>query len=72
MIPNELGIQVKGDAWPLGLWDLPVVGLWNLPAGQITLTFQSSSHRFIFLDYFYLAPLFEVRGYPSVFLPVSP
>ncbi|MFQ6001559.1 MAG: hypothetical protein ACE5LG_07805, partial [Anaerolineae bacterium] len=72
VIPNELEIQAKGHAWPLGLWNLPVVGLWNLPAGQITLTFQSYSRRFIFLDYFYLAPIFEARGSSSVFLPVSP
>jgi hypothetical protein len=70
-IPNELEIQAKGYTWSVPSVSLPVVGLWKLPAESVTLTFQSGASRFIFVDYFYLAPVFEAQGTPSVFLPVS-
>jgi hypothetical protein len=71
-IPNELEAQAKGYTRALGLWDMLVMGLWNLPAGPTTITFQSGSSRFVFLDYFFLSPVFMARGSPCVFLPVSP
>jgi hypothetical protein len=71
-IPNELEAQAKGYTWSVPAVSLPVVGLWKLPAEPVILTFQSGASRFIFVDYFYLAPVFEARGGPSAFLPISP
>lgn len=54
-----------------GGWTFPTLGLWNIPEGEVELTCRNSASRFIAMDYFYLAPLFEVRGFPSVILPIA-
>jgi hypothetical protein len=54
-----------------GMWILPVLGLWNLPKGEVEISFRAEEREFIAIDYFYLIPLFEVDGRKSVSLPIN-
>jgi hypothetical protein len=71
IIPNELEVQALGYTWDVPV-AAPVVGMWNLPAEPVTLIFQARASRRIFLDYFYLTPLFEADGAPRAYLPSAP
>ncbi|TRO47645.1 hypothetical protein E2P65_04085, partial [Candidatus Bathyarchaeota archaeon] len=71
VIPNELEVQALGYTWDVPV-AAPVLGMWNLPSEPVTLVFQARVSRFIFLEYFYLTPLFEAEGAPRAYLPAVP
>jgi hypothetical protein len=69
------------ENWPQGFvsrygfsggWAAPVIGLWDLPRGNITLVARAPLPRYMVVDYFYLIPLLEVGGNPIAILPFSP